>query len=401
MVEFQFSKMSDNLRKSEIRELLKLTRKTGMISFAGGLPDPSLFPYKDIEIASQRALREKGDFALQYAPTEGDPFLREQLAVFMQKQGEEVAADDIQIVSSSQQAIDLLCKIFINPGDPVVVELPAYTGTIQTMRAFQANFWGLGMDYDGIIPESLEKKIDKLAESGKKPKFVYLIPDFQNPSGITLTLDRRKKILDIASKHDILIVEDSPYRELRFKGEILPSLYSMDKEGRVVYLKTFSKIFCPGFRLGWVLGPKPVIEKMIIAKQSTDLCTSAFGQIVTAFYIEAGHLENLVEKAREIYKEKNTVMLDSLDNLMPDIKGLSWSRPEGGMFLWVKLPENMDALELFHKAVEKNVAFVIGSAFHFDGSGKNTLRLNYSYPSVEQIKEGIGRLSELIRDMAK
>ena len=401
MVELQFSSMVRNLRRSEIRELLKLTHKPDIISFAGGLPDPSIFPFEAIEQATEYTIKERGKEAFQYSPTEGDPFLKEQLACFMQSQGEKVKADDILIVTSSQQGIDLIGKLFIDSGDPILVELPTYIGTLQSFRAYNADFYGLKMDYDGVIPESLEENLKILADKGKKPKFVYIIPEFQNPSGITTTLERRKRILEIASEHDLLIVEDSPYRELRFKGEMLPSLFSMDTENRVVYLKTFSKILFAGFRLGWVLGPAEIIDKMVMTKQGTDLCTSAFVQIVAAYFIQGGFLHKQIEKGKKAYREKAEAAFSALDKYMPDIEGLSWSKPEGSMFMWVKLPEYMDATELFHKAIEKKVSYVVGSAFHYDGSGKNTFRLSYSYPTVEKIDEGIKRLAELIREEAK
>lgn len=401
MVDMQFSSMVRNLRRSEIRELLKLTRKPDIISFAGGLPDPAIFPFDEIQQSAEYAIKERGNEAFQYSPTEGDPFLKEQLACFMQKQGEKVKPDDIIVVSSSQQGIDLIGKIFIDPGDPVIVEMPSYIGTLQSFRAYNADFYGLKMDYDGVIPESLEENIKLLAKKSKKPKFVYIIPEFQNPSGITTSLERRKRILEIASEHDLIIVEDSPYRELRFKGEMIPSLFSMDTENRVVYLKTFSKILFAGFRLGWALGPAEIIDKMVMTKQGTDLCTSAFVQIVAAYFIQNGFLDKQIEKGKKAYKAKAEAAFNALEKYMPELEGLSWSKPEGSMFMWVKLPEYMDAVDLFQKAIEKKVAYVIGSAFHFDGSGRNTFRLSYSYPTVDRIDEGIKRLAQLVKDETK
>jgi len=401
MLEYQFSDMVNSLKRSEIREIFKLTRKPDIISFAGGLPDPSIFPYEKIKESAKKTIDERGKLALQYGPTDGDPFFKEQLVGFMKNQGEDVKSDDIVIISSSQQGLDLLSKMLINPGDPIILEMPSYIGGIQSFRAFRADFHGVRMDFEGIIPELLEEKIKLLSDKGKKPKFLYLIPDFQNPSGITLTMKRRKSVLEIASKYDLLIIEDSPYRELRFEGELLPSLFSLDKEDRVVYLKTFSKILSPGLRLGWVVGPKPVLEKMIIAKQSADLCTSPFLQIMTAYFIKSGYLEKQIEKSKELYKEKAGVMFDSLEKYMPDLDGLSWSEPEGGMFMWIKLPEYMKAMDMFQKAVDMKVAYLIGEAFYYDASGKNTMRLNYSFPTVEQIKKGVERLANLIKEYAK
>lgn len=396
MPAIQYSLAAGRLRRSEIRELLKLTRMSDVISFAGGLPDPSIFPYQAVKEAAIRAIDERGPLALQYSPTEGEPFLREQLAAFMQRQGESVAADDIFEVASSQQALDLIGKVLIDPHDPIVVELPSYIGALQAFTSYNPEYRGIRMDYNGVIPEELERTVAALCSSGRKPKFVYLIPDFQNPSGITLSLQRRKKVLEIASRFDLLLIEDSPYRELRFAGEMLPSLYSMDTERRVLYVKTFSKIFCPGFRIGWVMGPADLVEKLVMAKQGTDLCSSAFTSFVAAYFIESGHLEKQIALGKERYLRKSQLMLQALQKYMPEVEGLSWSKPEGGVFLWVTLPEYMDTEEMIKEAAESKVIFVVGKAFHCDGSGGNTMRLNFSYPTEEQIVEGIKRLARLI-----
>jgi 2-aminoadipate transaminase len=396
MAEINFSTMALRLRRTEIRELLKLTRKPGTISFGGGLPDPAIFPYDAVEAASTRAIRELGRLALQYSPTEGEPFLKEQVSAFLGRQGEKAQPDEMIIVSSSQQALDLLSKILIDPGDPVILERPSYVGTLQAFRAFGADFHSIEMDENGIRPDKLESAVASLVSKGRKPKFVYLIPDFQNPSGVNLTLQRRHEALAIASKYDLLIVEDSPYRELRFEGELIPSIRSLDTEGRVVQLKTLSKIFCPGFRLGWVTAPPEVLEKMVMAKQGTDLCTSAFVSILAAFLFKDGHIERQIEISKRLYAKKSATMIAALTEYMPKVEGLSWTRPEGGMFLWLRLPEYMNSLEMISDAIELGVAYVIGSCFYADGSGGNEMRLNHSYPSEEQIVEGVKRLSRLV-----
>lgn len=396
MADFQFSSMASRLRRSEIRELLKLTRNPETISFAGGLPDPAIFPYAAVEAASLRAIRESGRHALQYSPTEGDPFLKEQLIKFTKRQGEDVSAENMLIVASSQQAIDLLSKIFIDPGDPIIVERPTYVGTLQAFKAFDADFHGVELDANGVDLEQLEQTVIRLVDSGRKPKFVYIIPDFQNPSGITLSLERRRDLLAIASKYDLTIIEDSPYRELRFEGDLLPSLYSLDREGRVIQMKTFSKIFCPGFRLGWINAPAEVIDKLVMAKQGTDLCTAAYSSTIAAYLIQDGYLEKQIEISKTLYRRKAAVMLESLEKFMPKLDGLWWSKPDGGMFMWVHLPEGMEANNMIQDAINLKVAFVIGSCFFHDGSGRNTMRLNYSYPTEEQIIEGVRRLAQVI-----
>jgi len=400
MTDIRYSKLAANLRRSEIRELLKLTRTPDTISFGGGLPDPRIFPYKAVEEASILAIREKGSMALQYSPTEGEPFFKEQIVDYCKRQGETVRAEELMIVSSSQQAIDLLGRIFIDAGDPIIIERPCYVGTLQAFRAYGADFHGINMDDDGIIPEELEQKVLALIKVGRKPKFVYIIPDFQNPSGINLSLERRKEILRLASRHDLLLIEDSPYRELRFEGELLPSLYELDNEQRVVQLKTFSKVFTPGFRIGWIAAPVQIIDKLVMAKQGADLCTSAYTSLISAYLMRDGHLEKQIEISKKMYSQKAKVMLEALEEYMPKLDGLRWSKPDGGMFLWVRLPEKMDTIELLKEAVEEKVAFVIGSSFYTDGSGKNEMRLNYSYPSEDQIREGIRRLGNLVRKRA-
>ncbi|HVP06714.1 MAG TPA: PLP-dependent aminotransferase family protein [Candidatus Acidoferrum sp.] len=396
MVDIRFSSMAARLRRTEIRELLKLTRLPDTISFGGGLPDPAIFPYDAVEAASTKAIRENGRLALQYSPTEGEPFLKNEIAAFAARQGEKLSPEEMIVVSSSQQALDLLSKVFLDVNDPVIVERPCYVGTLQAFRAFGADVHGVEMDDDGIIPSAMEQEINRLMSEGRKPKFVYLIPDFQNPSGRNLSLARRKEILALARQYDLVIVEDSPYRELRFVGELIPSLRSLDTQGRVIQMKTLSKIFCPGFRLGWLSAPPLVLEKLIMSKQGTDLCTSAFVSIVTAYLLKDGYIEKQIQISRELYAKKVTVMLNALERFMPSVDGLSWSKPEGGMFLWLQLPHYMDSAEMLKDAVEARVAYVVGTCFYADGSGRNELRLNYSYPTEDQIVEGIKRLSRVV-----
>lgn len=396
MVDIRFSQMASRLRRTEIRELLKLTRLPGTISFGGGLPDPVIFPYKAVEAAALRAIREKGSLALQYSPTEGEPFLKEQIASYMNRHGEKVEPDNMIVVSSSQQALDLLGRVFIDSGDPIIIERPTYVGAIQAFRAFDPEFHGVDMDFEGIIPEKLDAEVKRLIGEGRKPRFVYLIPDFQNPSGINLTLERRREVLEIARRHDLIIIEDSPYRELRYEGKPIDSIYSLDTDGRVILLKTFSKTFCPGFRIGWIVAPQPVLEKLVMSKQGADLCTSAFVSILSAYLLMDGYLEKQVEIARELYAKKAKVMLDALEEYMPDLEGLAWSKPEGGMFLWLRLPPYMDTVEMIQGAIDVKVAYVIGRCFYTDGSGLNEMRLNFSYPSEEQIVEGIKRLAQVV-----
>lgn len=400
MVDIKFSSLAGRLRRSEIREILKLTRMPETISFAGGLPDPRIFPYKAVEAASVRTIQERGDLALQYSPTEGEPFFKEQIVNYCRRHGDMVKADEIIVVSSSQQALDLLAKILIDVNDPIIVEHPCYVGTLQAFRAFGADFHGVAMDRDGIIPEQVEQTAVELIRDGRKPKFIYVIPDFQNPSGINLSLERRNEVLRIAAEYDLLVVEDSPYRELRYEGELIPSLYSLDNDQRVIQMKTFSKIFSPGFRIGWVAAPRPVIEHLVKAKQATDLCSSAYISLVAAYLMKDGLLEEQIKVSKKLYARKAKVMLDALEQYMPKIDGLWWSKPDGGMFLWLHLPDYMDTVKMIDEAIALKVAYVVGTCFYTDGSGRNEMRLNYSYPAEEQIRQGVERISRLVKKRA-
>jgi 2-aminoadipate transaminase len=397
MVDIRFSSLAGRLHRSEIREILKLTRVPDTISFGGGLPDPQIFPYKAVEEASVRAIQERGNLALQYSPTEGEPFFKEQIVDYCKRHGESVNEEELLVVSSSQQALDLLAKILIDVNDPVIVERPCYVGTLQAFRAFGADIQGVDMDQDGIIPDKLERMINELIGDDRKPKFLYVIPDFQNPSGINLSLERRKELLRIATKYDLLIVEDSPYRELKYEGELIKSLYSLDTDQRVIQMKTFSKVFSPGFRIGWVAAPLPVIERMVMAKQGTDLCTSAYTSLIAAYLMKDGMLEKQIEIAKKLYARKAKVMLDAFEQYMPKLDGLWWSKPDGGMFLWLHLPEYMDTVEMIDEAIKLKVAYVVGTCFYTDGSGRNEMRLNYSYPTEEQIGVGMERISQLVK----
>ena len=390
-----YSKNAMNMQKSEIREILKLSRRPDIISFAGGLPAPQAFPVKEIEEICCRILREKGDIALQYGPTEGEPPLREELAKWMSRDGKTAKPENILITSGSQQGLDILAKVFVDPGDILIVELPSYIGGLQAFGAYRANLIGVEQDDHGMRMDRLEMTLTELSKNEKKPKFIYVVPDFQNPSGVTLTLERRKRLLELAYEHEVPVVEDSPYRDLRFTGEPQPAIYSLDMQNQTIVLGTFSKIFCPGLRLGWMEAPAEWMDKMITAKQSMDLATSTLNQLIAAEYMRLGHLPGQIETIKKLYGNKRAVMLSALEKYMP--KGVRWTKPEGGLFLWVELPKTMNATELFPKAVEQKVAYVVGSAFHCDGKGHNTMRLNFSYPSEEQIDEGIKRLATMIK----
>ena len=331
-----FSKNALNMKRSLIRELLKLSRRPDIISFAGGMPDPQTFPVEELAEISAQVLREKGATALQYGPTEGEPALREALASWLTKERLDLRAENILVTSGSQQALDLLAQVLIDPGDPVIVELPSYIGALQAFAAHRARMIGVPQDDEGIRTDLLEKTLERLSRRKRRPKFIYIVPDFQNPSGVTLTLARRQELLALASRFEVPLVEDSPYRVLRFSGEPMPAIYSLDPQRHVLALGTFSKIFCPGMRLGWLLTPEAWMERFIIAKQGMDLCSSSFTQFIAVEYMRRGLLDREVESIRALYSRKLEVMLASLEKQMP--RGVTWTRPEGGLFLWVKLP---------------------------------------------------------------
>ncbi len=392
-----FSENAMSFKKSAIRELLKLTAKPEIISFAGGLPHHDTFPIPHLKEIIADLLHREGKKVLQYSTTEGDQSLKEELCKWLAKDAVNVKPDQMLIVSASQQALDLVARIFLNPEDTCIVGLPTYLGFLQSAGAVRGKMVGIPLDDDGIKTDQVKDQIVRLIKEGKKPKFIYVIPDFQNPAGVTLSLERRKHLLKIAEEFDIIIIEDSPYRRLRYTGKPIPTIFQLDEgRGYVATLYTFSKIFLPGFRLGWVIGPKHVIEKMILAKQGMDLCTSLFTQAIAREYIKADLLDERIEKNIELYSKKRKKMLEALEKYMPKIEGLKWTKPDGGLFLWVSLPPSMNTDRMFYEAIKENVAYVIGSAFHCDGEGQNTMRLNFSYPSEDEIDTGIQRLAKVI-----
>ncbi len=382
-----------NMRRSAIRDLLSVANRPEIISFAGGFPNPKTFPVEELKEIMAEVLEKESVSALQYGTTEGNDNLRDQLAAKYRELGLNITRKNILITTSSQQAIDLTSRIFLDPGDTVLCGLPSYLGALQSFWSYQAVPVGVKNE------EDTPAVIEKLISEGRKPKFIYAIPDFQNPSGVTMNVAQRKALLETASKYDILIIEDSPYREIRFDGEEQPPIYSLDKENRVILLGTFSKTFVPGFRIGWVIAHEEVIERLVVAKQSSDLCTPTFNQAVAARYLAKGLFEKNLAKTVALYREKRDLMISCFEKYMP--KGVTWTNPEGGLFLFVTLPEGFDTTELFNIAIKEDVTFVIGEAFHCDGSGKNTMRINFSYMENDKLEEGVKRLSRSIETLFK
>ena len=392
-----FSDLAGNMKASEIRELLKLTAKPNIISFAGGLPNPKAFPIEEIREIVDEVLTDYGTVALQYGATEGVTQFRDWLKEDYAKLGEFHDGDELVITNGSQQALDLLGKILLNDGDKVVAEAPTYLGGSNAFKAYGCDVIHVEMDNDGMKVDELEEVLRRLNKTGKLPKFLYVIPTFQNPAGVTMPDDRRKKLLDIVYQYDnLLIMEDNPYGRLRFEGEPQHSIKSLDHEGRVLSMKTLSKILVPGFRIGVVTGPEELVHKMIFAKQSADLCSPPFNQFVAWKYMEYGYVEKQIKLICEMYLRKRDLMLKAMDEHMPE--NVTWTRPQGGMFLWATIKGGINTDELFFKALEKNVAFVVGRPFYTDGRGTDSMRLNFSYSEDDIIDEGIEHLSDTIRE---
>ena len=388
-----FAKRMEHLKVSAIREILKITVNPEIISFAGGLPAPELFPVEEMKKVAVAVLEEAGAEALQYSTTEGFMPLRKQIALRMnQKFDMDVTPENIQIISGSQQGLDLSGKLFIDEEDVVLCESPTYLAAISAFRAYNPRFIAVPTDDDGMIIEELEK----ILKNTPKVKLVYVIPDFQNPTGRSWSLERREKFMELINAYEIPVIEDNPYGELRFEGEMLPALKKLDTKGLVIFFSTFSKIFCPGLRVGWIVAEKRFLEKYTLVKQGTDLHTSSINQREISKYMELYDLDENVEKIRKVYKKRRDVMIEAMEKEFP--KDIKFTRPKGGLFLWVELPMRIKAEKLLMECLKQNVAFVPGDTFFPNGGIENTLRLNYSNMSEERIVEGITRLAKVIRE---
>jgi 2-aminoadipate transaminase len=401
--EYRYAHRTQKMGSSVIRELLKLTEQPDIISFAGGLPAPEVFPLNEFRQACNYVLEHFGPQALQYSTTEGYRPLREMIARHTARYSVEVTSENILITSGSQQALDFIGRLFINRGDYIVVESPTYLGALQAWNAYGAQYIPVRADENGMVVDELE------AALRVGPKFIYILPNFQNPSGSTLSLERRRRLVEIADKYGVPIIEDDPYGQLRYEGDHIPSVVSLDSEyrgpngghysGNVIYLSTFSKLLAPGLRLAWVIAPPEVIHRLVMAKQAADLHTSSFNQYVAYEVAKGGFLDEHVKVIRAKYKERRDVMIEMMEEMFPT--EVRWRKPQGGMFLWGILPEDMDAAHVLKRAIERKVAFVPGEAFHSNGGGKNTMRLNFSYSSPETIREGVTRLGLTLKELIK
>ena len=393
-----FSSRVAGAKRSAIRELLKLTEQPDIISFGGGLPAPETFPHDELADIAQDLLRNDYRNVLQYGLTEGSKTLRQAMCDWLRPQGVEATVDELLVTSASQQGLDLLCKAFFDPGDVIFCGLPTYLGAVQAFGLFQTTRIGIPLEDDGMDLDVLEERIRETRSAGKTLKAIYVIPDFQNPSGITMSLEKRRRLLEIAQREDLLIFEDDPYGKLRFAGEPIPSICSMDREGRVILLLTFSKTLSAGLRLAVMLARGELMDALVRAKQPTDLCTSKLIQHLAARYMNEYGLDKHLEEIQPIYRAKRDAMVDALERHMPGDEGISWTKPEGGLFVWLRMPAGIDTDDMLQSAIENKVAYVPGAACFVDGGGHNTLRLAYSLVTPEQIDEGIRRLADVVKE---
>jgi len=392
-----YSDRAGKMRKSVIRELLKVAQDPEIISFAGGLPNPNSFPIDDLNTIIQSVMNNYGETALQYGTTQGVPDLRKSLAERAYKDGiEDVTAENIIITNGSQQALDMVGKLFLNPGDTALTGLPTYLGGINAFKSYESNLTGVPLDEEGMRVDILEDTIKDMISEDIIPKFIYVVPTFQNPAGVVMPEKRRKELIDVAHEYDLVIVEDDPYGKLSYDIDHVKPVKAFDDDGRVIYMSTFSKILAPGFRLAWTIASEELTRKMVICKQALDLCTNTFTQFIANEFMRQGSLDLHILKINEMYKPKRDKMISAMKNYFP--KDYTCNKPHGGMFAWVTLPEGIDTETMFLDAIKHKVAYVHGKAFHVDGGGERSMRLNFSYSSNSQIEEGIKRLAAVIEE---
>src|SRR4051812_4484570 len=391
-----FASRTRVMTSSAMRDLMAITERPDVISLAGGLPDTSTFPAELLAKLMSGVAAEASARALQYGPTEGWASVREAIVEVMAAEETYVDAQDVLVTTGGQQVIELVCKTFIDPGDVIVAEAPTYPGAVPAFSAYQADVVQIEMDNDGMRIDELETTLARLDAEGRRPKFIYTVPTFQNPGGVTLSLERRRRLVEIANERELLVLEDNPYGLLRYEDEPLPTLYSLDGGRFVVYSGTFSKILSPGVRLGWAVAPPPVYEKLNLGKQGSDLCSSSFSQAFVAAYFKNARWQDYLGALREVYRRRRDVMLDALAEFFP--REAEWTVPQGGLFIWATLPDFIDTTDLLARALEENVAFVPGRAAFLDGRGGSSMRLNFSGVGEDEIREGIRRIGEVVRE---
>lgn len=391
-----FASRTRVMTSSVMRDLMAITERPEVISLAGGLPDTASFPGEEMARVMGQVARENSARALQYGPTDGLASTREAIAQVMAWQGASVEPGDVLVTTGGQQAIDLVCKALIDPGDVIVAEGPTYPGAVPTFTAYQADVVQVGMDDDGMKVDELEETLERLEREGRRPKFIYTVPTFQNPAGVTMSLERRRRLVEIANERELIVLEDEPYSLLRYEGTPLPTLLELDGGRFVVHAGTFSKMLAPGLRLGWAIAPRPVMEKLVLGAQSTTLCPSPFTQLFVSGYMASGQWPGYIEELRGIYRTRRDAMLAALEAHFPP--SATWTRPQGGLFVWATLPEFIDTTDLLALALSANVAFVPGRAAFVNGDGGSSMRLNFSASEPETIEEGVRRIGALVAE---
>jgi 2-aminoadipate transaminase len=391
-----FASRTKVMTSSTMRDLMAITARPEVISLAGGLPDTSTFPPDTFAAVTQRIATESCAKALQYGPTDGLEETKECIAQVMGAEDMHVDPEDMVVTSGGQQVIDLVAKTLIDPGDVVIAEGPTYPGAVPTFSSYQADVVQIDMDADGMRVDLLEAELERLDREGRRPKFIYTVPTFQNPAGVTMSAPRRRRLVEVAHERELLVLEDNPYGLLRYEGDPLPPIYALDGGVYVMYLGTFSKILSPGIRLGWIVAPPPVLEKVNLGKQAVDLCTSTLSQLMVQAYFEQGRWRDYVESLTELYRDRRDTMLDALAEHFPP--QAEWTRPGGGLFIWVTLPDFIDTTDLLARALRDNVAFVPGEAAYLDGRGRSSMRLNFSGCGEDELREGIRRIGEVITE---
>ncbi len=384
------------MKSSAMRDLMAVTARPEVISLAGGLPDTSTFPPETFAAMAGRVALESTARALQYGPTEGLAETKACIAEVMAAEGMLVGPDDMIVTTGGQQVIDLVTKALIDPGDVVVAEAPTYPGAVPVFSSYQADVVQIEMDWEGMRIDLLEESLDRLDREGRTPKFVYTIPSFHNPAGVTMSVERRRRLVAVARERELLVLEDNPYGLLRYEGNALPTLRSLDGGVYVMYLGTFSKILSPGLRLGWAVAPPPVLEKINLGKQAADLCTSTVSQLLVKAYFEEHDWRDYVDSLTEVYRARRDTMLDALAEFFPP--EAEWTRPAGGLFIWVTLPDFIDTADLLARALRDNVAFVPGEAAYLDGRGRSSMRLNFSASNEDAIREGVRRIGKVVAE---
>jgi 2-aminoadipate transaminase len=394
-----FAQRTQGMKSSAMRDMMAITARPEVISLAGGLPDTSTFPAEDVAALMARVAADAAARALQYGPTEGLDDLKACIVRVMAEEGMDVDAEELLVTTGGQQVIDLVCKTLVDPGDVILAEGPTYPGAVPTFSAYEADVVQIEMDDDGMRIDVLEETLDRLGREGRTPKFIYTVPTFHNPAGVTMSLERRQRLVRIAAERELLVLEDNPYGLLRYEGDALPPLYALDGGEYVIYLGTFSKILAPGLRLGWTAAPRPVLEKLNLGKQGSDLCSSTFAQYFVVEYFAQRDWRDLLVQLRGLYRRRRDTMFDALAEHLPSETG--WTRPGGGLFVWATLPEYIDTSDLLARALREHVAFVPGRAAYLDGQGGSSMRLNFAGVGDDDLREGIRRIGKVVREQVR